>query len=66
VDYETWNGNTNECIVLGHREFGLGTGQIIPVLVKAEKIQGTPPPVKDAPWDPVTSCTEPPAARTLL
>lgn len=66
MDYETWNGNTNECIVLGHREFGLGTGQIIPVLVKAEKIQGTPPPVKDAPWDPVTSCAEPPAARTLL
>ncbi len=54
------------CTVLGHREFGLGTGQIIPVLVKAEKIQGNPPPVKNAPWAPVTSCTEPPAARTLL
>ncbi|KAG9254527.1 histidine phosphatase superfamily [Emericellopsis atlantica] len=28
--------------VLGHREFSLSTGQIIPVLVKAEVVEGTP------------------------
>jgi len=45
---------------LGHREFGLGTGQAIPVLVKAEKVVGTLPPVGEMPWRHERLCTEPP------
>jgi hypothetical protein len=50
-----------EILVIGHREFGLGTGQVIPVLVKAETVVGTLPPVGEIPWEPVKLCTEPPA-----
>jgi hypothetical protein len=46
--------------VIGHREFGLGTGQVIPVLVKAERIVGELPPSGDTPWEKVDLCTEPP------
>ena len=46
-------------IVIGHRKFKLGTGQVIPVLVKAEKVVGEPPS-GDTPWEKVELCTEPP------
>lgn len=45
--------------VLGHRDFGLGTGQIIPVLVKIEKVTGTPPVLREIPWDKVERCEKP-------
>ena len=48
-------------IVLGHREFGLGTGQVIPVLVKAERVVGDLPASGDTPWEKVDLCSEPPA-----
>ncbi|KAK0116756.1 hypothetical protein ONS96_012607 [Cadophora gregata f. sp. sojae] len=50
--------------VLEHRAFGLGTGQAIPVLVKAEKLPGAGPPKKDAPWETVSTCSKPPPAPT--
>ncbi|KAI9048773.1 hypothetical protein LZ554_007604 [Drepanopeziza brunnea f. sp. 'monogermtubi'] len=48
--------------VLGHREFGLGTGQAIPVLVKAEQVPAARPPQKEAPWEKVETCSEIPPA----
>lgn len=50
--------------VLGHRAFGLGTGQAIPVLVKAETLPGAGPPKKDAPWETISTCSKPPPAPT--
>ncbi|KAK2625307.1 hypothetical protein QTJ16_005676 [Diplocarpon rosae] len=47
--------------VLNHRPFPLGTGQAIPILIKAEKVPGKAPPLKDAPWHPVATCSQPPA-----
>ncbi|KAL2073622.1 hypothetical protein VTL71DRAFT_10948 [Oculimacula yallundae] len=52
--------------VLNHRVFGLGTGQAIPVLVKAEKVPGSKPIKGDAPWTTVSTCSEPPAAPTAV
>ena len=47
--------------VLGHRKFALETGGVIPVVVRAERVQG-----KRAvpPWEPSDAppkCEEPPA-----
>jgi hypothetical protein len=47
--------------VLGHREFGLGTGQVIPVIVKAETVVGKLPAIGQTPWEKVDLCSEPPA-----
>ncbi|CZT45224.1 related to GPI anchored protein [Rhynchosporium secalis] len=52
--------------VLNHRVFGLGTGQAIPVLVKAEKLPGPAPVKGDAPWMPVKTCSEPPPAAITV
>lgn len=52
-------------VVIGHRNFGLGTGQVIPVLVKAEKVYGTPPVTSIPPSTTVSTCTAPPATSTL-
>jgi hypothetical protein len=46
--------------VLGHREFGLGTGQVIQVLVKAERVLGKLPASGETPWEKVDLCSEPP------
>ncbi|KIW08730.1 hypothetical protein, variant [Verruconis gallopava] len=46
--------------VLGHEPFGLQTGGVIPVLVKAERVRGQPPPVKVAPGIPPPTCPPPP------
>ena len=51
--------------VLGHRKFSLGTGQVIPVLVKAEVVDGTPPTSTKAPWSTPSTCSAPPATSTL-
>jgi len=46
--------------ILGHRSFALSTGQIIPVLVKAERTS-QPLPVSTAePWASQATCTTPP------
>ncbi|KAE8453011.1 hypothetical protein EG329_012198 [Mollisiaceae sp. DMI_Dod_QoI] len=46
--------------VVGHRDFGLSTGQMIPALVKIERVKGTLPPIEELPWDKPKICTEPP------
>ncbi|KAF8862429.1 phosphoglycerate mutase family protein [Acephala macrosclerotiorum] len=46
--------------VVGHRDFELSTGQMIPVLVKIERLNGILPPVKKVPWDEPKTCKEPP------
>jgi broad specificity phosphatase PhoE len=45
--------------VLGHISFGLNTGAVIPVLVKAEKISGASTPTS-ATWTASAHCTIPP------
>ncbi|EPE29330.1 Phosphoglycerate mutase-like protein [Glarea lozoyensis ATCC 20868] len=52
--------------VLGHRVFSLGTGQVIPVLVKAEKAAGTGPPREKGPYFKVPTCPKPPPVITSL
>ncbi|KAG9229240.1 histidine phosphatase superfamily [Amylocarpus encephaloides] len=46
--------------VLGHQTFSLGTGQVIPVLVKAEKVAGEGPPREKGPYTRVSTCAAPP------
>ena len=50
--------------MIGHREFGLGTGQVIPVLVKAERVNGEAPIGDGPPSESVSTCTAPPAKAT--
>lgn len=45
---------------LGHREFRLATGQIIPVLVKAQVKDGKDKPSPVDGFDPEKTCTSPP------
>jgi hypothetical protein len=45
--------------VLGHRAFSLNTGAVIPVLVKAETVQGTST-ITNAAFTPSPHCTVPP------
>ncbi|RDW60896.1 phosphoglycerate mutase family protein [Coleophoma cylindrospora] len=46
--------------VLGHREFGLGTGEAIPVLVRAEWKEGDGPVLDGGEWMRPVTCKEPP------
>ncbi|KAL2070226.1 hypothetical protein VTL71DRAFT_13252 [Oculimacula yallundae] len=48
--------------VLKHRAFSLGTGQVIPVLVKAEVIAANPPATSTLPWNAISTCAPPPGA----
>jgi len=51
--------------VLGHRPFSLSTGQVIPILVKAETvIDSPPPPLKGPAYVPVTACSDIPPLPT--
>lgn len=60
VYFETEGAQANKRTVLGHREFGLGTGQVIPILVKVEKVFGVKPRIEPAPWEKVEKCEKPP------
>ena len=48
--------------VIGHRDFRLGTGQIIPALIKAETISpdSATSTISSGLWTPSPFCTEPP------
>lgn len=46
--------------MVGHRPFTLGTGQVIPVLIKAEFLDGDAPDEKPAPWVRIIPCEKPP------
>jgi hypothetical protein len=50
--------------VLGHRDFGLSTGAVIPVLVKAETVDGTAPTSSIEPYTTVSTCATPPPKPT--
>ncbi|KAH6662971.1 histidine phosphatase superfamily [Halenospora varia] len=50
--------------VLGHRTFSLSTGAVIPVLVKAETIQGTPASTASVPWTTISTCSTVPPLPT--
>jgi hypothetical protein len=52
-------------VVIGHRPFGLGTGQVIPVLVKSEKVFGKPPSTSIPPSTTVSTCIAPPPTSIL-
>ena len=51
----------SEVLVLGHRPFRLATGAVIPVLVKAETIDGPSPTTATVPYEAICTCTSPPA-----
>lgn len=42
--------------VIGHRDFPLKTGAVIPVLIKAELIDGKQPEMPVEPWEPKPEC----------
>lgn len=48
--------------VLGHRKFDLATGQAIPVLVKARKVDGPAPTPTGPAYTTVPTCSAPPTA----
>lgn len=50
-----------EMVVLGHRPFRLATGAVIPVLVKAETVDGPAPITATVPYEAICTCTSPPA-----
>ncbi|KAH8171223.1 histidine phosphatase superfamily (branch 1) domain-containing protein [Sarocladium implicatum] len=62
VSFSAHSGEIRRLLeVLGHREFSLATGQIIPVLVKAEiKESGESPTSTAAGFTAEATCTEPP------
>ncbi|TVY90161.1 putative phosphoglycerate mutase, partial [Lachnellula willkommii] len=47
--------------VLRHRNFSLGTGQVIPVLVKAKQVTGERPPRGKGPYTTISTCSAPSA-----
>jgi hypothetical protein len=51
-------------IVLGHRVFSLNTGAVIPVLVKAEMVEGPAPTMTVQPYTTVSTCATPPPKPT--
>jgi hypothetical protein len=70
--YSPFRGGERECenqadeiiTVLGHRSFGLSTGQVIPVLVKAEIIQSKPIVTATQPWTTISTCSTVPPLPT--
>jgi hypothetical protein len=50
--------------VLGHRVFQVHTGAVIPVLVRAETVEGRGPSVTAPPNTTVSTCTTPPPRPT--
>lgn len=47
--------------VLGHQTFGLSTGQIIPVLIKAETLKSKASPTTTVAWSTISTCSVAPA-----
>jgi broad specificity phosphatase PhoE len=50
--------------VIGHRDFGLNTGAVIPVLVKAETVDGTSPTSSIQSYTTVSTCATAPPKPT--
>jgi hypothetical protein len=67
TDGETWlsftthSGEASSLLtVLGHRSFSLSTGSVIPILVKAETLSGSPPTTTVLPYTSQVVCNTPP------
>ena len=63
VSFTSHSGELRSILrVLGHREFSLSTGVVIPVLVKAETLElaDATSTVSSATWTPSPHCTQPP------
>ncbi|TVY39802.1 putative phosphoglycerate mutase [Lachnellula occidentalis] len=50
--------------VFGHRPFSLNTGAVIPVLVKAETVSGTPASTAMVPYTTISTCSTQPSLPT--
>ncbi|KAG9229379.1 histidine phosphatase superfamily [Amylocarpus encephaloides] len=51
-------------LVLGHQDFRLSTGAVIPVLVKAETIKGDAPVTSTVAWSSISTCSTVPPLPT--
>lgn len=51
--------------VVGHRQFALETGGVIPVLVRADRVEGRREKPEKEPSDGPTKCKEPPEVTIL-
>ncbi|CAK7201543.1 putative phosphoglycerate mutase pmu1 [Sporothrix eucalyptigena] len=62
ISFTSHSGEISSLLrVLGHRVFELSTGQIIPVLVRAETTHDeAPPPPKNTAWAKASNCDAPP------
>lgn len=61
-----WDSDADTLVVLKHRDFSLGTGQVIPVLIKAQVLEGAAPHEEPKPWMRITPCPKPPAPIVLV
>lgn len=52
--------------VLGHRVFALGTGEAMPVLVRAERKKGRGPVLDGGKWVRPVTCKEPPVVERVI
>lgn len=66
-DQSTWismtaHGGTIKRILeaIGHRDFALQTGGVIPILVKVEEVEGKRPEDETEPWQPKPECKSDP------
>lgn len=66
ISFTTHSGETASLLrVLGHIPFSLGTGQVIPVLVKAQTIRSQAPATTTMPWTASAWCTNAPPVTSL-
>jgi broad specificity phosphatase PhoE len=56
-------GDADFNTVLGHRDFSLSTGAVLPVLVKATTLKGNGPATTTVPFTPQKTCAAPPPIR---
>jgi len=50
---------------IGHRQFDLETGGVIPVVVRAERVDGEREKAPDEPWETVPACSMDPTATAV-
>lgn len=63
ISFTTHSGSIGAILrAIGHRDFDLRTGAIIPVLLKAETIAGTPPVTSVAPGKTKPACLTSPTS----
>ncbi|KAE8447826.1 hypothetical protein EG329_010055 [Mollisiaceae sp. DMI_Dod_QoI] len=61
ISFTTHSGEASSLLsVLGHRSFSLSTGAVIPILVQAETLSGSPPVTTVLPYTSQIVCNAPP------